>query len=169
MMCILLLLWSFQLILKHIFHISPFTGKRIFWPSCLSWNKTHDGFVLVLKLDTSELEHVRVKKTYVSLTFIVCFYFTPTLHFVRIPRVRHSTLEHAYGYSDTYFRSKACKVFRILPNPTLGHVSILDTFSRVRITQVCLYISFLFILKTNREKGNLLIMIYKGSIICTVK
>ena len=54
-------------------------------------------------------------------------YVTRTLHFASSTRV---------GHSDTYFRLKTCKNVKLLPSPTLEHLSMLDNFSRVQVTQV---------------------------------
>ena len=55
--------------------------------------------------------------------------YYPDFSFFLSTRVGHLILGHVYGYSDTYIRPKICKIFKILPSPTLGHVSMLDTFS----------------------------------------
>lgn len=52
-----------------------------------------------------------------------------------ITRVGHSTLGHRYGQLDTYFWPKTSKTWKMLPSTTLGQLSILDTYGRVRVTK----------------------------------
>ena len=67
---------------------------------------------------------------------LCAYYVFPNLHFVSSIHVGHSTGTW-YVHSDTYFRPKTCKFIKTLLCPAL-HISMLDTFSLVRVTQ-CAY------------------------------
>ena len=71
---------------------------------------------------------------YPNLTSDYFHMLPPTHQFASSTHVNHLTLGHMYGHSRTYFRPETCKIFKILPGPTLGHVSMLDNFSQVMVT-----------------------------------